>query len=445
MICVLGTVARAYNLNIPAAAGPGKGYVFDERYYVPAARSIEGRVNRTGETYAGTAPLGADPNAEHPQLGKMIIAGGMVLLGDNAVGWRIMALLFGVISIPLLYWLVRSAGGGAWLAVLAALLAAADNLWIVHSRIAVLDIFVVPFMLAGVTLYLHKRPFVGAAVIGVGCCIKEFAVYAVIVLLLLELMRSFAPPRSFRACARRMARPLAVAVIAGATYITLLAVLDQVATPYSNGHPVDRHQSSLCDHLLLWSDACNHVVFMQRYAAGLQDIGGPHGIAAAPTQFWLDQKVITYFKVSHTVTTRTTVTRTVRAGPTSHKVVVATRVVSKSITTLWYRGEIGRVLLATAWLAILLNLWWAIRRRDDLSLLVIAWVLATWVPPALFHLLDNRTTYLYYMVVAMPAIYIAVARLLAARRIPRLILVVWIAAMLVDAALLYPFRTLSGG
>ncbi len=443
LVTVLGTVARAYNLDVPAYAGPGKGYVFDERYYVPAARSIMGKVNRPGETYAAAAPLGADPNAEHPQLGKLFIAGGMEVFGDNAVGWRITAVIFGALSILLLYWLVRSAGGGPWLGVLVALLGAFENLWIVHSRIAVLDIFVMPFMLGGVGLYLRRRPVLGAVVIGVGCCVKEFAVYAVIVVLLIELMRAIATDRSVGAFARRMWRPVAVAAITGFVYISLLAVLDQVATPYSGGHPVDRHQSNFCDSIPLWSSACNHFVFMQRYAAKLQDVGGPHGIASEPTKFWLDEKDINYFKVAHTVTTRTTITKTIRSGSQTHKV-IETRVVSKSITTLWFRGLIGRVLLFTSWLAILLNIWWAIRRRDDLSFLVVAWVLGSWLPPALFHLFGNRTTYLYYMVVVMPALFIAVARLLTARRIPRWVLVIWLAAMFVDSALLYPFRTLSG-
>src|SRR5262249_46450220 len=122
----------------------------------------------------------------------------------------------------------------------------------------------------------------------------------------------------------------------------------------------------------------------------------------------------------------------------------------------WFRGEISRVLLLTSWLALALNLWWAIRRRDELSFLVIAWALGTWLPPELFHAIDQRTTYLYYMVVTMPALYIAVARLLglawlpnpgrlfSVRRLPILLIVLWAAVFLLDFANLYPFRTLSG-
>jgi hypothetical protein len=44
------------------------------------------------------------------------------------------------------------------------------------------------------------------------------------------------------------------------------------------------------------------------------------------------------------------------------------------------------------------------------------------------------------MVVTMPALYIAVAKLLGARRLPWLILAAWTIAFLWDFTNLYPFR-----
>ncbi len=155
VICLVGTGARVAHLGIPAASRPGQGYIFDEHYYVSAARVIAGIPTTKGEAYAEASPSGTDPNGEHPQLGKIVIAAGMKLLGDNTTGWRITAVLFGAAAILLMYWLVRCAGGGQWLALGAAALASADNLWLVHSRIAVLDIYVVPFMLAGTGFYLR--------------------------------------------------------------------------------------------------------------------------------------------------------------------------------------------------------------------------------------------------------------------------------------------------
>jgi uncharacterized membrane protein YhaH (DUF805 family) len=63
-------------------------------------------------------------------------------------------------------------------------------------------------------------------------------------------------------------------------------------------------------------------------------------------------------------------------------------------------------------------------------------ICGTWLPPELFHLID---------VVVMPALYIAVARLLAVRRVSWWLVLLWIAAMVWDTASLYPLRTLTGG
>jgi 4-amino-4-deoxy-L-arabinose transferase-like glycosyltransferase len=488
VVCLFGIGLRSFHLGIPAASKPGAGYIFDEHYYVSAARVIAGKATTSVEAYYHASPSGTDPNGEHPQLGKIVIAGSISLFGDNAIGWRITAVLFGAAAILLMYWLVRCAGGGPWLALGAASLASVDNLWMVHSRIAVLDIYVLPFMLAGAGFYLRRRPVLAGLLIGVGCCVKEFGVYAVLILLLLELMRWLrwwwerrhpaasasasaglgasaaqgvppaqgasaaqgvpptqgastgqgvppaspalpAPatgvPRSHWAVARAaVARPAMLVVVVGITYFTVLTVLDTATTPYSGGHPVDRNQAGICKYALLWSDACNHFAFMNRYASRLVDHGKPQGIAAHPTDFWINKKAITYFKVTQTVTA---------AGKRP-----------RQSALIWFRGEISRVLLITSWFALLLNLWWAIRRRDDLSFLVLAWALGTWLPPEFFNLFEDRTTYLYYMVVTMPALYIAVARLLGAWRVTRWLTLPWVVLLLYDAANLYPFRTLSG-
>jgi hypothetical protein len=223
---------------------------------------------------------------------------------------------------------------------------------------------------------------------------------------------------------RGIRRPVALVFVTGLAYFSALSLLDAITTPYSGGHPVDRNQAGICDYALIWHDGCNHFEFMNHYASRLRDHGHPQGIAAHPIDFWINKKAISYFTVTRTVTT--------------------TGKPPKSTALIWFRGEISRVLLITGWLALLMNLWWAIRRRDDLSFLVLAWALGTWLPPELFNLIGDRTTYLYYMVVATPALYLAVARLLGAWRFTRWLIAPWVVLLLYDAANLYPFRTLSG-
>lgn len=427
VVCVVGTGARSFHLGIPAPHHHTGGTIFDESYYVNAARVIAGVPISPGDRYASAAPNGADPNAEHPQLAKVLIAASIRIGGDTAIAWRISAVAFSVAALLLLYWLVRCAGGGPWLALGATALASLENLWLVSGRIAVLDIYCVPFMLAGAAFYLRRQPVIAGVLLGIGACFKEVAVLGVLVLLALEAMRGLRwelSGRPSRPQLRRVLRPLTLTLVTVATFLSALAILDAAVTPYNNGHPVTRGQGALCTDLWLWRSSCNHIAFMMRYGNALRSPNGPQGIASYPWQFWADIKSIPYFKQTVTVRTNGRVT--------------AMR------DTVDFRGMISRVLLFTSWLAILLNVWWAIRRRDDLSFLVLAWILGTWLPIEALSLFEDRTTYLYYMVVTMPALYIAVARLLGQRKLLLTLTPLWVVLFVVEFVNLYPFRTLSG-
>jgi hypothetical protein len=80
----------------------------------------------------------------------------------------------------------------------------------------------------------------------------------------------------------------------------------------------------------------------------------------------------------------------------------------------------------------------------QLAILGVAWFIGTWVPFALQTLLDQRTSYIYYMVIVMPGIYVAVTYLLALGwRRRRLwlsaLIAVWALAVVVAVVLMYPF------
>src|SRR5947209_10961750 len=175
LLCVVSVLARAAWLGAPCHApcrtGSQHVLIFDEAYYVNAARVIAGIHPPAGAPYAG-APLHKDPNAEHPQLAKLLIAASIKLLGDNQWGWRIGSIIFGLIAIVAMYALVRSAGGSPWLAVGAAGVMALDNLMIVHGRIATLDVYVVALVLIGATMYMLAAPLSAGFVIGVAGCIE---------------------------------------------------------------------------------------------------------------------------------------------------------------------------------------------------------------------------------------------------------------------------------
>src|SRR2546421_9563410 len=72
----------------PCRAASDHVLVFDESYYVNAARVIAGLHPPPGSAYTGS-PLGQDPNAEHPQLAKLVIAGSIQLFGSGPFRGRL--------------------------------------------------------------------------------------------------------------------------------------------------------------------------------------------------------------------------------------------------------------------------------------------------------------------------------------------------------------------
>ena len=177
--------------------------MFDEVYYVNAARVIAG-INPPADQKYHDAPRGDDPNSEHPQLVKVMMAGAIELFGDNPFAWRLPSLLLGTLAIVALFWLVRAAGGSDRLALLAATLMAADNLLLVHGRIGTLDVPVLALMLCAAVAYLRGRPLAAGILVGIGTAMKLVAPYLLAVVVLLELLRAL--PQIRRATRSRAPR-----------------------------------------------------------------------------------------------------------------------------------------------------------------------------------------------------------------------------------------------
>jgi dolichyl-phosphate-mannose--protein O-mannosyl transferase len=422
LVCAASLIARAAWLgqpcHSPCRSARDRVLVFDETYYVNAARVIAGIRPPAGAPYAN-APLGDDPNAEHPQLAKLAMAGLIKLLGDGPLAWRLPSLVMGTLCLLGMFALVRVAGGSPWLAVGAAALMAADNLLLVHGRIATLDVFALAGMLWGAVAYLRDRPLVAGAVIGLAACTKMVAPYVLLVLALFEL---FAWLRTRTDLWRRVRRLTGCVVVSAGVLIGLLAVLGEVAPPYDNSAGK-----------LVGGGPFGHLAHMFSYAAHETSPHGATGIASWPWQWLIDLKPITYLNVNPAQPIR----GLYHVHPSVHFVGAINPLILLA-------GLIGLVVAGAA-----------VRRshrtvttdggrsgEDRLSALALAWFLGSWLPFVALSVLDSRTSYLYYMVIVMPGFYIAGAQVLARlRRHPRLY-VTWLGAAAIAAILLYPFTPL---
>jgi predicted membrane-bound dolichyl-phosphate-mannose-protein mannosyltransferase len=378
--------------------------IFDETYYVNAARVIAGLQPPMRQPYAG-APSGVDGNSEHPQLAKLVIAGAIELFGDGPFAWRIGSIVFGSLALLGMFALVRAAGGGPWPALGAAALMALDNLELIHSRIGTLDVYVVAAMIWATVLYVRRRPLAAGVLLGAGTCLKLVAPYALVAFLLLELLNRSGP----RAIARRFG--ICAAGWAGA-FIGLLAVLDRIAPPYDN-----------TAGKLITGGPFGHLAHMVTFAANQSSPHGPSGIASYPWEWLFDYKPIVYLNVNP-------------AQPSTDLFAIRPAV--------HFLGMISPPILLLALPALIVAAVGVARRRPDgVAVLGLAWALGTFLPFVLLSLIFDRTSYLYYMVIVMPGVYLAIAALVARiDRRWRWLVAAWMAAVVIAAVIMYPLTPL---
>lgn len=100
----------------------------------------------------------------HPPLGKWLIGSGIAAFGFDPFGWRIAAALAGTISVALVYLLgwrllrgVTNPSAASIGAAVGAGLLAIDLLHLVHSRIAMLDVFITLFVIGAVAAIVIDR------------------------------------------------------------------------------------------------------------------------------------------------------------------------------------------------------------------------------------------------------------------------------------------------
>jgi dolichyl-phosphate-mannose-protein mannosyltransferase len=161
LVTLFGTFLRFDRLSVP------KAIVFDETYYVGDAWAILkhgveiNHVKHADSLLAhGSTHILAGTQAElvaHPPLGKIMIAIGEWLFGLTPFGWRFMVALIGSVSILMLARIVRRMTRSTLLGCVAGLLMALDALDLVLSRTAVLDIFVMFWVLAAFGLLILDR------------------------------------------------------------------------------------------------------------------------------------------------------------------------------------------------------------------------------------------------------------------------------------------------
>ena len=216
-------------------------------------------------------------------------------------------------------------------------------------------------------------------------------------------------------------------------FILLLTIMDAIATPYADATAQ-----------LINGGPFAEIAHIISYASQQTSPNGPKGIASYPWAWLIDLKPITYLRINPSLP--------------GHGL-FAIHPVSK------FLGMISPPILFAGMLGLLFSCYRLVRARrgsgaapvtaprtgpapipwgSELPLLAVAWFLGTWTPFALASLIDQRTSYLYYMVIVMPGLYVAATYLVSSlwrlrRGSVSAIAIVWGVTVVVAVVLMYPF------
>lgn len=160
-VALLALFLRVWQLGRPDR------FAFDETYYAKDAWSLLrfGYVRRyvedaNDQILAGTTTglwTETPSMVVHPEVGKWLIALGEYAAGMDPFGWRLPSAVAGAVTVLVMCRLARRLTGSTLLGAVAGLLLALDGLHLTLSRLALLDVFLGMFLLAGVACLVADR------------------------------------------------------------------------------------------------------------------------------------------------------------------------------------------------------------------------------------------------------------------------------------------------
>src|ERR1700741_1268034 len=146
VITALAAITRTVNLGSPTDAGTP---IFDEKHYAPQAWQL--LHNHGVEDNPGYGLI------VHPPVGKQLIAMGEALFGYNGLGWRFAGAGCGVIPVMPVVPIARRLSRSPLVGGIAGLLLIADGVSFVAARTALLDGFLVVFVVAAFSCLMVDR------------------------------------------------------------------------------------------------------------------------------------------------------------------------------------------------------------------------------------------------------------------------------------------------
>ncbi|MDA4123886.1 MAG: glycosyltransferase family 39 protein [Thaumarchaeota archaeon] len=413
------------------------GCIMDESYYVPEAQGI--LVGQHCSTSLSNCHM------EHPYLSAALIAGGMALFGEyNSFGWRILPVILGSFSIPLLFGVAWKVSGNRRLAYFAALLFAFDVMFFAQSSAALLDVPMAFFGILAFFTYTWRVGFwkfdryvVTGIMLALAGLSKETAIFLALGLLTYHLLFGDGNRRQRYLSAVKMAVVLVAVFSVGLqTYDSLLAspavptFVDQLRYMLSYGSGLIAKQLACSPTTGYWCKFANN----------------PGGAPILPTDWILYYNPVTYYATSVSVCPNS-VGGVCQGG-------------AYSFVGLAYYGVTNLIVTWALfiWAPIAVFLLWkrfrglqpsleefgfsaspGARFSDELgtAALALTWFLWSYIP-YIFLFAFGRVTYPFYIVPAIPSLALGAGFLLTREWFPRKLALVYLAMAFVFFFVYFP-------
>ena len=346
LIITFALTLRLWRLNLP------KGYIFDEIYYAKNANSL---INNGVE-------LNSQGQAEfivHPPLGKWLIGIGIKLFGNNEFGWRISAAVIGTVCVLLIYLITNQLFNSLFLSNVAAALMALDGLTLVMSRVALLDIFLVFFILLSFYFLLKEYFWLSGIAIGSAAATKWSAVFVIPFLILLTIkIRDIDPTKWMKRIGQFVFVPIFVYLISWSGWIF-------------NSNSWDRKSGSN-----IFTSLWNYHVGIFNFHRNLTE---SHSYSANPWSWLIIGRPTSFFYETPS-----------NCGADS----CSQEILAIGTPLLWWAGVF----------AIAITLGFFITNRNHISAVILAGIAGTYLP---WFLIQSRTTFYFYAISILPFLILA--------------------------------------
>ena len=346
LIITFALILRLWRLNLPT------GYIFDEVYYAKNANSLI----RNG------VELNAQGQAEfivHPPLGKWLIGIGIKIFGNDEFGWRISAAVIGTLSVVLIYLITNELFKSVFLSNVAAALMALDGLALVMSRVALLDIFLMFFILLAFYFLIKNDLWLSGVAIGLAAATKWSAIFLIPFFILLTLNSlQIEPVKWVKRAAQFIFMPALIYLISWSGWIF-------------TGSGWDR-QSGSNVFTSLWK---YHTAILDFH----RNLVETHSYAANPWSWLILGRPTSFFYQTPSGCGASTCSQEILAIGTP---------------ILWWVGIF----------AIALTFGLFVAHRDRISTVILAGIAGTYLP---WFLIQGRTTFYFYAISILPFLILA--------------------------------------